>query len=96
MQYRIQDGFYKKTFNITINGIRILQGWGDQKTGLWRLPLHTKIPIKQNLNLEPMIQANNVGQISNIQGLIKYIHAAAFGPLTYTQIVATKKGYLQS
>ena len=55
----------------------------------------TKYP-KKYLRVEPTKQSKNVGQISKLPGIIKYLHAAAFIPVLSMWIESIKMGSFQS
>ena len=83
--------FNKDTVTIHHNGIQILGGTRDTRTGLWRLPLHQPV-----IDVTPSHAINSAYDTDSIPALMQFLHATAFSPVKSTWISAINRGFFQS
>ena len=107
-EVNIYDGLKTK---IEINSKPIIKGWRDPETGLYRIPLKTKI---ENWNTDTILlnkerskkiqmnipkaseEINNVYELPSTEKAIRFLHAAAGFPPKVTWLKAIRAGNYDS
>ena len=90
--------FSKYHLSIFKNGKAIIQGYRNTKNELWEISIsptnHWSIPLLSSYKHQ---QSNSMIRLAHIkQDLIRYLHAAAFIPVTFTFLWSIKRGHLWS